>query len=79
MLDQEASTPIQTLQLHQRLNSLYQQLRYASSVQRRLQFDVLWDLKELALLERRQLVDIPSTWLDELEHFARHNEETKAA
>lgn len=79
MFNQEASAPIQTLQLHQRLNSLYQQLRHTSSVQRRLQFDVLWDLKELALLEHRQLVDIPATWLDELEHFARHNEETKAA
>ncbi|MBY0545760.1 MAG: hypothetical protein K2W95_00575 [Candidatus Obscuribacterales bacterium] len=79
MLNQEVSAPIQTLQLHQRLNSLYRQLRNTSSVPHRLQFDVLWDLKELALLEHRQSVDVPATWLDELENFARHKEETIAA
>lgn len=78
MFNHESTASIQTRQLHQRLNGLYSKLRDASSERRRLQFDVLWDLKELALLEQRQLVEIPATWLDELEHFAR-NEEMKAA
>ncbi len=30
-------------------------------------FDYLWDLKELALLEKKQQVEVPGTWLSELE------------
>ena len=30
-------------------------------------FDYLWDLKEVAVLEKRNSVQIPDTWLDELE------------
>ncbi|HEY9787188.1 MAG TPA: hypothetical protein V6D17_17495 [Candidatus Obscuribacterales bacterium] len=29
-------------------------------------FDRLWDLKELAILEGRTSVELPKTWLDEL-------------
>ena len=35
-------------------------------------FEYLWDLKEKALLERRNTVEVPSNWLQELEnHDAR--------
>lgn len=30
-------------------------------------FDYLWDLKELALLEKKQLVEVPGTWLSEMD------------
>lgn len=30
-------------------------------------FEYLWDLKEKALLERRNTVEVPSNWLQELE------------
>lgn len=29
-------------------------------------FDHLWDLKELAILEGKSSVEVPKTWLDEL-------------
>lgn len=30
-------------------------------------FDYLWDVKELALLEKKNQVEVPGTWLSELE------------
>lgn len=30
-------------------------------------FDYLWDLKELALLEKKQHVEVPGTWLSEMD------------
>lgn len=34
-------------------------------------FDYLWDLKELALLEKKQLVEVPGTWLSEMDMALR--------
>jgi hypothetical protein len=31
-------------------------------------FDYLWDLKELALVEGRNEVEVPTNWLEEIEH-----------
>ncbi len=30
-------------------------------------FDYLWDLKELAILEKKQIVEVPGTWLSEMD------------
>ena len=30
-------------------------------------FDHLWDIKEMALLEGKKSVDVPSSWLEELD------------
>lgn len=31
-------------------------------------FDYLWDLKELAILEKKQIVEVPGTWLSEMDN-----------
>lgn len=74
----EDSSSMSTPQLRQRLNRLFTNNRIKGSEQRRRQFDLLWDVKELALMERRQSVEIPTGWLDELEQFAG-SEEIKGA
>jgi len=57
---------VKTADLKSRLNKMYTGLR-ASGRADLSRFDYLWDLKELALMEGRQTVDIPETWLDEIE------------
>ncbi len=74
----EGSAAMDTPQLHERLNRIYQNVRDVPSVECRRQFELLWDLKELALLERRLSVEVPTYWLEELERFA-HGEERKGA
>jgi hypothetical protein len=59
---------VNTADLKERLNRFYKGMRSATG--KRLdtgRFDYLWDLKELALLEGRQSVDIPESWLEEIE------------
>jgi len=63
---------VETDVLKERLNKLYQSRR---ALGHRLDmpgaseglFDLLWDLKEKALLDRRAKVDVPHNWLDQLE------------
>jgi hypothetical protein len=59
--------------LRDRLNKLYNgRLTLANQGP----FEYLWDLKEKALMEGSKIVDVPSTWLDDLEdaRFSqRHN------
>jgi hypothetical protein len=59
-----------TDQLRDRLNRIYQAVRGNS---RTLavwgRFDYLWDLKELAVLEGRNCVQVPDLWLEELERM----------
>ena len=56
---------VATTNLKERLNKAYSATRTGS-----LQvnsFEKLWDLKEMALLEGKPSIEVPRTWLDELE------------
>jgi hypothetical protein len=56
--------------LRDRLNRLYGAVRRnARNYSAWGRFDYLWDLKELAVLEGRGSVEIPDSWLDELERI----------
>jgi len=56
---------VETTQLKERLNRLYQ--FGAKKKAKTDSFEHLWDLKELALLEGKSSVEVPRTWLDELD------------
>jgi hypothetical protein len=52
--------------------SLKDQLNLAYDAKRKKKaqlnnFDSLWDLKEKALLEGKSSIDVPRTWMDELD------------
>jgi len=60
---------VTTESLRERLNRMYDVMRARSrDMSGSGLFDYLWDLKELALIEGKQSVQLPITWLDELEH-----------
>lgn len=63
----EKMVQVSTAELRIRLNRLYNRMRSASGQGDLGRFDYLWDLKELALMEGRPTVDVPETWLDEME------------
>ncbi len=54
-----------TARLKERLNVLYAERRGQKSNQAGV-FDHLWDLKESAILEGKGSVEVPQSWLDEL-------------
>src|SRR5207245_2858285 len=59
---------VSTENLRQRLNGMYDAMRSGNRFSSNAGlFEYLWDLKELALLEGRGTVQVPTTWLDELE------------
>ena len=62
---------LKTSDLRERLNRLYAGMR-KSGAERKLsdngRFDYLWDLKELALMQGTGSVNIPESWLEELEN-----------
>jgi hypothetical protein len=60
---------VPTEHLRDRLNRLYSAVRGHQNLIIVGRFDYLWDLKELAMLEGRRNVDIPDSWLDELERL----------
>lgn len=60
-------TSLPTAQLRDRLNRIYDFMRGNRSDSCLNRFDYLWDLKELAVSEGRNTVQIPDTWLEELE------------
>ena len=65
----EKLVSVQTSELKEILNQFYGGMREAA-LKHRLEpghFDLLWDLKELALLESCQSVEVPETWLEEME------------
>lgn len=67
--EEQDLTNIETGKLRDRLNRLYPGLRSSSGkTTAKSQFDYLWDLKEKALIEGRNTVEIPLRWLDELEN-----------
>jgi hypothetical protein len=59
---------VSTETLKQRLNQMYDAMRASSRLGASSGlFEYLWDLKEVALLEKRGDVQVPNTWLEELE------------
>lgn len=59
---------VSTDNLRQKLNDIYACLRNKPCVVINPGlFEYLWDLKELALLEGRTSIEVPTTWLKELE------------
>jgi hypothetical protein len=60
---------ISTSTLKEKLNTFYASARSSLSVQSQKEhFDYLWDLKERAILEGKQTVEVPEEWITELEH-----------
>lgn len=71
--DLEMAT-LTTVNLKDRLNRIYDAMHGQSHLtQSSGLFDYLWDLKELALLEGRSSVQVPVTWLAELEDGFKFN------
>lgn len=61
---------VKTDLLRDKLNRLYDVLRVRPQAHTYWgRFSYLWDLKELAILERRDSVEVPTQWLDEFEQF----------
>ncbi len=58
---------VTTTTLRERLNKLYDHRQHESHAGADGLFEYLWDLKEKALMEGRSEVEVPSTWLDDLE------------
>ncbi len=59
---------VSTSTLKDRLNRLYDTRKgHPKTISQSGLFEYLWDLKELALMERKSSVEVPSTWLEELE------------
>ena len=56
---------VTTNQLKDHLNKAYDVRR--KKIAQLNSFENLWDLKEKALLEGKPSVDVPRTWMDELE------------
>ena len=62
-------TTVSTDSLRNRLNRIYDAMRSRPrSLSNSGLFDYLWEMKELALLEGRNSVQVPTNWLEELEH-----------
>ncbi len=55
---------IETSTLRDRLNQVYKSRHLLAHSP---EFDSLWDLKEKALLEKRSTVEVPDTWLNEIQ------------
>jgi hypothetical protein len=55
---------IETSTLRDRLNQVYKNRHLLAHSP---EFDSLWDLKEKALLEKRSTVEVPDTWLNEIQ------------
>jgi hypothetical protein len=63
-----ATKSISTSTLKEKLNSFYASARSKVSGQSQKEhFDYLWDLKERAILEGKQTVEVPEEWIIELE------------
>jgi hypothetical protein len=61
---------LKTSDLRERLNRLYAGMRRSAGERKMAdngRFDYLWDLKELALMQGTKSVDVPESWLEDLE------------
>jgi hypothetical protein len=53
--------------LKEKLNAVYRQAKAQSGAPFLERFNLLWDLKEKALLEGKEAIDVPHDWLSELD------------
>lgn len=60
---------IETKHLQAKLNQFYYGAGGVRSQARPQCFHDLWDLKELAMLEKRSTIDVPQGWLEEVAKF----------
>ena len=69
---------VSTERLKDKLNQIYDVMRARPrALSGTGPFEYLWDLKELALMEGRNSVQVPNTWLEELDQdFARIDRES---
>lgn len=67
---------VTTDRLKARLNKLYETRKHTRDTDSL--FEYIWDLKEKALMEGRREVEVPSTWLDDLEDSVRSNEDQRS-
>ena len=75
LVNQSKSKAIATSLLQDKLNSLYLLPKYKRDAFRhKAHFDSLWDLKEMALLEGKQSIEIPESWTDVLEELEQERE-----
>lgn len=59
---------VEVVNLKQQLNHLYRSRKNNRSIlSHDGLFEYLWDLKELALIEGRSSVEVPSAWMEELD------------
>jgi hypothetical protein len=59
---------IPTSLLRDKLNSLYSLPKFKrDALRHNAHFDSLWDLKEMALIEGKQSIEIPEDWIDALD------------
>lgn len=58
---------VETAKLREKLNRLYGASRNTGTRGALRHFQDLWDLKELAMIERQSLVTVPQSWMDEVE------------
>jgi hypothetical protein len=70
----EAMISVETSQLKEKLNRMFTEM-HGSKADRSHDsvFDRLWDLKEMAILEGKKTVDLPSQWLSELDAADVHS------
>jgi hypothetical protein len=61
----ESLVIVTTSALKERLNQAYDANRKKKT--QLSNFDSLWDLKEKALLEGKKSIEVPQTWMEELE------------
>jgi hypothetical protein len=62
---------VTTNTLKERLNKAYTDHRSRST--QIDSFERLWDLKEMALLEGKPSIEVPQTWLDELDRATQRS------
>ncbi len=65
--EQSPFVEVETSKLREKLNRLYGAARNSGNRGGMRHFQDLWDLKELAMIERRSLVTVPQSWMEEVE------------
>ena len=58
---------VETAKLREKLNRIYGDSRSSGNRSTMMHFQNLWDLKELAMMERSQVVIVPQSWMDEVD------------
>jgi hypothetical protein len=72
--EKDKTVRIATSQLKQKLNAMYvrKHVKKNGTLEPAFEkFNDLWDLKELALLERRESVDVPESWVAQMDEAGK--------